>query len=1219
MSLFQKSVEKKYLTELDSVLIDQKYKQFQDYFENSEIQENIRNAKEEQFQEGFLRELFVSIFGYTLNPNPNFNLTTELKNIINSKKADGAILLGEDAIAVIELKGTNTLDLDKIEVQAFGYKNHHPKCIYVITSNFEKLRFYIQNAVDHLDFDLFNLSREQFSIMWLCLAKDNLLNGIPQKIKESSLLQEENITKKLYADYSKFREAIYNNLVKNNPETDKLLLFKKTQKLLDRFLFILFAEDRLLLPPNSISEIVKQWATLKDELDEYVPLYDRFKKYFGYMNTGYKGKKYEIFAYNGGLFAPDEILDNISIDDDILHKHTLILSQYDFETDVDVNILGHIFEYSLGEIENVQAEIKGEKVESQKTKRKKDGIFYTPKYITKYIVENTVGKLCEEKRTELDIVDEEYAKGRKNRKKETIKSLDDKLTDYRNWLLNLTILDPACGSGAFLNQALDFLIIEHRKIDDLRAQLLGGDLIFSDIATDILEKNIYGVDLNEESVEIAKLSLWLRTAQKGRKLNKLNNNIKCGNSLIDDPEVAGDKAFNWHQEFPNIFREKQKKAWHVTWVTHDTRTSERMIRYRVRRPRATGELHIDRSIYLDNDDALKVAEILEKIISEDQYNCLEFNICSDHVHIILVCEEEELSNIVRKLKGKSAQLFKEHLGIQKDETFNLWAQKFDRREVDSEKYLKNVEGYIHNNREKHNLPDIHKGLQPLVDRMICSHDHAFRTEYKGGFDVVIGNPPYVRAELLGFCRDYLAKNYGVFNPSGDLFSYFYEQSFKLLKKHGLFGFISNTFDKTTAGISVRDYLQNKIQFLKYIDFTEVQIFEGATTYPVIIIAKNQHAIDESFEYIKIPKSSQSAVIDIDFHELVSVDQTSLDIENWSFKSNHAVELIEKLKQNKTVRDVYGKCYYGVKTALNEAFILPNTFPLGEHVKPIYEGKELEKWIAAESVQQLILFESRWTKKSYGNEISESEAIEKLKMEFPNLIHQILQFDDRAKNRFDKGDFFWELRNCAYYDLFEKPKVVFPNLQNSNKFAYDETGTYINAPAVILPTNDKFLVAIFNSKLVWYFLTNICVVRNGGYIEVKPQYFEQIPIPNISEIQANELTHITNELISKTTETQKLQSKFHKLVLSKYSNIKLTKKLENWFELDFTEFKKELIKQKITFLLSEESEWIEYFEEQIRNYRFISTKISNMENEVNQLVYQIYGLNSDEIKIVEGNV
>jgi len=145
-------------------------------------------------------------------------------------------------------------------------------------------------------------------------------------------------------------------------------------------------------------------------------------------------------------------------------------------------------------------------------------------------------------------------KGRKNRKKDIVRTLDKKLDEYRSWLLTLTILDPACGSGAFLNQALEFLINEHQKIDELRAQLFGGGIIFSDISTDILEKNIYGVDLNEESVDIAKLSLWLRTAQKGRKLNTLSNNIKCGNSLIDDPEIAGEKAFNWEKEFSEIFK-----------------------------------------------------------------------------------------------------------------------------------------------------------------------------------------------------------------------------------------------------------------------------------------------------------------------------------------------------------------------------------------------------------------------------------------------------------------------------------------------------------------------------------------------------------------------------------------------------------------------------------------------------------------------------------------
>ena len=308
----------------------------------------------------------------------------------------------------------------------------------------------------------------------------------------------------------------------------------------------------MLVPPNSITQIIEKWKD-DEAFGDAKPLYETFKSYFRVLNSGRpkRGEREEIFAYNGGLFQPDEVLDNISIDDELLAIHTLRLSEYDFETDVDVNILGHIFEHSLGEIAAIAATTEHAPLTSV-GKRKKDGIFYTPKYITKYIVENTIGTLCNEKRNELQLIDEEYAKGRKNRKKDIVRVLDKKLDDYRNWLLSLTILDPACGSGAFLNQALEFLITEHKKIDELRSQLLGGAIVFSDITADILEKNIYGVDINEESVEIAKLSLWLRTAQKGRKLNSLSNNIKCGNSLIDNPQVAGEKAFNWQNEFPEI-------------------------------------------------------------------------------------------------------------------------------------------------------------------------------------------------------------------------------------------------------------------------------------------------------------------------------------------------------------------------------------------------------------------------------------------------------------------------------------------------------------------------------------------------------------------------------------------------------------------------------------------------------------------------------------------
>ena len=402
--------------------------------------------------------------------------------------------------------------------------------------------------MDFDEFNLFQLTRERFEILWLCLSSEYLLKDVPKKIKEESLTQEEKITKKLYKDYASFRNEIFDSIRNENPEYDKLTLFKKTQKLLDRFLFIFFAEDRLLLPPNSIRSILNQWTDLRDKYDEYFPLYDRFKKYFGYMNTGHKGQKHDIFSYNGGLFALDEILDNIKINDDLLYKHSLNLSNYDFESEVSVNILGHIFEHSLNDIEEIQNELEGILTDQNKTKRKIDGVFYTPKYITKYIVENTIGKLCAEKKIELDINDDYYQPAKQRSRKRL-----DNLQSYRDWLLKITICDPACGSGAFLNQALEFLIAEHRYIDELSAKYNKDALVLSEVENSILENNLFGVDINEESVEIAKLSLWLRTAQKGRKLTALNNNIKCGNSLIDDPNIAGDKAFNWQNEFTKVF------------------------------------------------------------------------------------------------------------------------------------------------------------------------------------------------------------------------------------------------------------------------------------------------------------------------------------------------------------------------------------------------------------------------------------------------------------------------------------------------------------------------------------------------------------------------------------------------------------------------------------------------------------------------------------------
>lgn len=148
MPLYQNSVLKKYLKQQNKDVVAKAFKKFTKYFHNTKIQANIRSSKEEEYQGIFLTELFVNVLGYTMKPNDNYNLVAEYKNEKNSKKADGAILNNNQAIGVIELKGTNTKDLEKVRQQAFDYKANQTGCVYVITSNFEKIRFYINNAVD---------------------------------------------------------------------------------------------------------------------------------------------------------------------------------------------------------------------------------------------------------------------------------------------------------------------------------------------------------------------------------------------------------------------------------------------------------------------------------------------------------------------------------------------------------------------------------------------------------------------------------------------------------------------------------------------------------------------------------------------------------------------------------------------------------------------------------------------------------------------------------------------------------------------------------------------------------------------------------------------------------------------------------------------------------------------------------------------------------------
>jgi type I restriction-modification system DNA methylase subunit len=979
MSLFQKSVLNQYLKTLDKSNVSNAYQVFKSHFHNATIQQHIRNSKEEQYQGEFLIDLFVNVLGYTKNPQPNFNLQTEQKNETDSKKADGAILKDGKVIAVIELKGTNTTDLNTVTAQAFGYKNNQKECKYIIISNFEKLRFYINNAIDFEEFNLFTLTEEEFTLLYLCLYHENILTDVPEKIKQASAVKEENVTKQLYKDYSEFKRKLFADIVHLNPERDKLLLFKKSQKLLDRILFILFAEDRGLMPPNSINTVLNEWEQLQ-KLNVKVPLYDRFKNHFNYLNTGYKNEQYEIFAYNGGLFAPDEMLDNILISDNLLLNYTPTLAKYDYESEVDVNVLGHIFEHSLNDIEEVQAELEQTSehahLQNKKiSKRKKDGVFYTPKYITKYIVENTVGTLYTEKRNEFGVIAENYTPDKRLAHK---KELKHKLDTYQEWLLNITILDPACGSGAFLNQALEFLIQEHKNIDELRAQLLGESMILPDHEVAILENNIFGVDLNEESVEIARLSLWLRTAQKGRKLNSLNNNIKCGNSLIDDISIAGDKAFNWKQEFKTIFE-------------------------------------------------------------------------------------------------------------------------------------------------------------------------------KGGFDVVIGNPPYVNARTMDEkSRIYLNKKYPTLTGAWDLYVPFLLKAEEILKNHTYGWIIPNK-------LLISDYAEKTLSFLKenglnkVINISHLPIFENVGVYPIILINNNESNVFQEYEISKI-----SQLLTIGLHK----------------------KLQNNFKRFNTFKDL-GILINSGTTGFEAQKIIPLINEKGIGIDFAVSGSFDPYLIDKNSVPYM--------KKKYKNPTIETDS---------KIV---------AKSKIE----FWL-----------KPKVVVAGMTKRIEAYYTTKplalGVGVYGIYGFSNFNPLFILSILNSKFLTFYLNKEFKDKHlaGGYLAINKSTIEELPLVELSIENQQPFIEKADTMLQKNKELQTIKSNVVKLLQSRYSGININTKLNNWNELTFKDFCKELEKQKIKLSISEQAELMHYFEQEQAKANSIQQTITQTDKEIDNMVYKLYELTEEEITIVE---
>lgn len=525
---------------------------------------DLEHTKEMSVKGYFFTDFFTGILGYKkIIGNKQWEVELEQSTELDGTTADGILgffsTKNKDVRVVVEIKEAKTnLDarqkgrnrgLSAID-QAFLYASKFQNCDWVIVSNFTEIRLYSYHG-RQLNYELFRttelVDEFHFKRFYFLLNHDNLIakirDSVTNQLYKSNLTEETAITKKFYKDYKSVRSALLNQLRKHNPNCEKLLLLEKVQKIMDRYIFVRFCEGTGLIPVGTFKQTIDLGRVSFDTSNQRI--WKQVQWLFKSIDEG--NPPHDINRFNGGLFAPDDILDNMIIIDDIFAGFDL-LNAYDFSTDLNINILGHIFEQTISDLEHIKSEIRNEK--PTRFKRKDDGIYYTPSYITQYITEKTIGNWLQNRKRETA---NNFSKPTSSSSmKENMSTMPLEFwLKYRDVLSKIKIADIACGSGAFLNYAFDYLRREWEEVERNIRKLNAKMGWPGNIDKHILSSNIFGVDINRESVEITKLSLWLKTANKTDPLAVLDNNIKAGNSIIDNPDVDN-TALDWKTEFQDI-------------------------------------------------------------------------------------------------------------------------------------------------------------------------------------------------------------------------------------------------------------------------------------------------------------------------------------------------------------------------------------------------------------------------------------------------------------------------------------------------------------------------------------------------------------------------------------------------------------------------------------------------------------------------------------------
>ncbi|EAH4872234.1 class I SAM-dependent DNA methyltransferase, partial [Campylobacter jejuni] len=985
--------------------------------------------------------------------------------------------------------------------------------------------------------------KELLYILGLCESKQNskLIIAKSEESKEeqgtfytaiNSKLKEENfetILKLLILWLNRilFLKLIESNLVRFNDDKNlKFLNFKKIpdfDKLSELFFEVLAKEkstrkksEFAYLPYLNSSLFEKQ--SIENTLE--ISSLSNDLKLFYYKNTVLKDDKCKAKKGQVGLLEYlFEFLDSFDFGSD--DEQSEILSQKEL---ISSSVLGNVFEKLNGY---------------------KEGSFYTPSFITSYMCKESIAKVVLDKfNAQFDLDAKDISELRKSLRKEDKKA-------QKELLNSIKICDPAVGSGHFLVSALnvmlsiydelnlfdeefylevqnDEILITGRKGEFIeykrpktpkdKAHLIQQELFYT--KKDIIENNLFGVDINPNSCEITKLRLWIELLKHSfyqsfddgnyhdlKTLPNIDINIKYGNSLVSYFETG--KSLN---HYPNI--------------------KERMGKYkRIVKDYKEG-FYTDKSHINQEIKNLKIsfknfcfADKFKKEMKGFNDKCEKY---SKKYGNFLAVDDENLKFFV---------------------SANLTLFDFDEKEATKE--FANLKKEYDN---IFNLESNHPFEWRFEFPEILDDDGNFK-----GFDLIIGNPPYIRQEELKELKPHLAKNYKVYKGTSDIYTYFYELGFNVLKDNGVLSYItSNKYTRAGYGEALREFLLKNVKVLEYTDLNGIKVFDSATVDTSILCFEKSKSKDNKFKYLALSNEIlKTCAYDIGLYkDYAEFSQNSLSKESFTFSDENTSALKAKIERIGTpLKEWQGlNIYRGILTGYNEAFII-TTEKRNEILANCKDEAEKER--TAKLIRKMLRgrdikrYSYEWaglwvinTHNGYKNQ--NGEKVEAINIKhYPSLKKHFDEFYPQLEKRADKGLTPYNLRNCAYIEEFEKEKIVYPCIMAKEPcFSYETSFAFAMAPANIITSNSdilKYILAFLNSDFIYLMLRKFYM---GGGIEgeLKTNNLEKLPIPKINSKNqklADELINLVDEILKakeqdKNANTQELENKINSLVYKLYN-------------------------------------------------------------------------------------